>query len=41
MIFKAREPGVLASIKPGDAVRFRAAMLGQQPTVIEIKPAIR
>ncbi len=39
MMFKARDGGVLAAVKPGDKVKFRAAMLGQQPTVTEIKLA--
>ena len=39
MVFKARDAGVIANIKPGDKVKFRAAMLGQQPTVTEIKLA--
>jgi len=39
MVFKARDAGVLANVKAGDKVKFRAAMLGRQPTVTEIKVA--
>lgn len=36
MVFKAYNPGVIADAKPGDKVRFRVAMLGEQPTVTRL-----
>lgn len=38
MMFKAADPNLMASLKAGDKVRFRAAMVGRQPTVVDIKP---
>jgi Cu/Ag efflux protein CusF len=39
MMFKAADPSLIASLNAGDKVRFRAAMVGRQPTVVDIKPA--
>jgi Cu/Ag efflux protein CusF len=36
MMFKASDTKLLASLKPGDKVNFRATMVGQQPTVTQI-----
>jgi Cu(I)/Ag(I) efflux system protein CusF len=39
MVFKAHDPALLAKLNPGDKIKFRAAMLGQQPVVIDVKTA--
>jgi len=39
MMFKASDAKLLANLKPGDKVSFRAAMVGQQPTVTQISLA--
>ena len=39
MLFKASDSKLLANLKPGDKVTFRAAMVGQQPTVTQISLA--
>ena len=39
MVFKARDAGLLANVKPGDKVKFRAAIVSEHPTVTEIKLA--
>lgn len=36
MLFKASDTTMLAALKPGDKVKFRATMVGQQPTVTQI-----
>lgn len=36
MMFKASDTKLLANLKPGDKVTFRATMVGQQPTVTQI-----
>lgn len=36
MLFKASDTKLLAALKPGDKVNFRATMVGQQPTVTQI-----
>lgn len=36
MLFKATDTKLLASLKPGDKVNFRATIVGQQPTVTQI-----
>jgi Cu/Ag efflux protein CusF len=38
MVFKA-DTSLIGRLKAGDRVRFRAAMLGQQPAITEIKLA--
>lgn len=39
MMFGAADPSLIASLSAGDKVRFRAAMVGRRPTVVDIKPA--
>lgn len=39
MVFKAADANLLANLKPGDKVRFRATMVGQQPTVTQLSIA--
>ena len=39
MLFKASDAKLLAALKPGDKVNFRATMVGQQPTVTQISLA--
>lgn len=39
MSFKAKSPAMLAKLKEGDKVRFRAAEVGGVLTVISIEPA--
>jgi Cu/Ag efflux protein CusF len=39
MLFKAGDARLLAKLKPGDKVNFRATMVGQHPTVIKISRA--
>ena len=39
MVFKAVDPAALRDFKPGDKVRFRAAMVDAQPSVVEIRRA--
>ena len=39
MLFKASDTKLLANLKPGDKVNFRATMVGQQPTVTQISLA--
>lgn len=39
MMFKASDIKLLADLKPGDRVSFRATMVGQQPTVTQISLA--
>ena len=39
MVFGIGDPVAVAGLKPGDKVKFRAAMVGQQPTVTEIHVA--
>jgi Cu/Ag efflux protein CusF len=39
MLFKASDTTLLANLKPGDKVNFRATMVGQQPTVTQISLA--
>ena len=39
MLFKASDTKLLAALKPGDKVNFRATMVGQQPTVTQISLA--
>ena len=41
MMFKASDTKLLANLKPGDKVAFRATMVGQQPTVTQISLASR
>jgi Cu/Ag efflux protein CusF len=41
MMFKARDAALLSSVKPGDKVKFRAAMLGPQPMITDIKLATK
>ena len=41
MVFKASEPLDLAKLKPGDKVRFRATIVGERPTVTEIRFAAK
>lgn len=41
MAFKAHESAVIAGLKPGDKVRFRATLVGEQPTIVRIEPARR
>jgi Cu(I)/Ag(I) efflux system periplasmic protein CusF len=41
MVFKASELVELAKLKPGDKVRFRATIVGERPTVTEIRFAAR
>jgi Cu/Ag efflux protein CusF len=41
MVFKAADANLLANLKPGDKVSFRATMVGQQPTVTQISLAKR
>lgn len=37
MAFKAADPKALAKLKPGDKVRFRAGLVAEQPTIVEIR----
>lgn len=37
MVFKAKDPAMLATVKVGDKVRFKAAMAGQVLTVTEMQ----
>jgi Cu(I)/Ag(I) efflux system protein CusF len=39
MMFKASDTKLLATLKPGDTVNFRATMVGEQPTVTQISLA--
>lgn len=39
MLFKASDAELLAALKPGDKVNFRATMVGQQPKVAQISLA--
>ena len=39
MLFKAANPKVIANAKPGDKVKFRVAMVGEQPTVTRLTMA--
>lgn len=39
MLFKASDTSLLGALKPGDKVNFRAAMVGQLPTVTQISIA--
>ena len=39
MMFKASDTALLANLKPGDKINFRATMVGQQPTVTQISLA--
>ena len=39
MLFKVSDVKLLANLKPGDKVNFRATMVGQQPTVTQISLA--
>lgn len=39
MRFKAGDARLLANLKPGDKVNFRATIVGQQPTVMQITRA--
>ena len=39
MVFKAHDTNQIARLKVGDKVTFRAGMVGQQPTIKEIKLA--
>ena len=39
MVFKAHDANQIARFKVGDKVAFRAGMVGQQPTITEIKLA--
>ena len=39
MMFKASDAKLLANLKPGDKVNFRATIVGQQPTVTQISLA--
>ena len=39
MAYKVRSPAVLATLKPGDKVRFSAEMVGGQTLVTRIQPA--
>lgn len=39
MMFKASDSRLLASLRPGDKVSFRATIVGQQPTVTQISLA--
>ena len=41
MMFKARDAMLLANLKPGDKVNFRATMVGQQLTVTQIRLATK
>ena len=41
MIFKASDTSLIARLNAGDKVKFRAAMVGQQPTITEIKLATK
>ncbi len=41
MMFKASDAKLLASLKPGDKVDFRATMIGQQLTVTQIRRAMK
>ena len=36
MLFKAASPKVIANAKPGDKVKFRVAMVGEQPAVTRL-----
>ena len=36
MMFKASDTKMLANLKPGDKVNFRASIIGQQPTVTQV-----
>jgi Cu/Ag efflux protein CusF len=39
MVFKAANAKAIAGLKPGDKVRFRAKVVGEQPTVTEVRLA--
>jgi Cu(I)/Ag(I) efflux system periplasmic protein CusF len=41
MAFKATDPRSVAKLKPGDKVRFRAALVADQPTIVEIRRVTR
>jgi Cu(I)/Ag(I) efflux system periplasmic protein CusF len=41
MIFKATDTSRISKLNAGDKVKFRAAMVGQRPTVTEIKLATK
>lgn len=41
MVFKARDPQQIARLKARDKVSFRAGMVGQQPTIRDIKLATK
>ena len=37
MVFKAKDPAMLARVKTGDKVKFKAAMVGQDVMVTELR----
>jgi Cu/Ag efflux protein CusF len=39
MMFKASDTRLLANLKPGDKVNFRASIVGQQPTITQVSLA--
>jgi Cu/Ag efflux protein CusF len=41
MVFQAREAGSISGFKVGDKIKFRAGWVRQQPTVVQINPAIK
>ena len=41
MMFKASDTRLLADLKPGDKVNFRATIVGQQPTITQISLATK
>lgn len=41
MVFKASDARSIANLKPGDKVKFRVTVVGAQPTLIEIQPAMK
>ena len=41
MVFRVKEPAMLEQLKAGDAIRFKAEMVGGNYTVTELKPATK
>ena len=41
MVLKAGDATSIANLKPGDKVKFRVTVVGAQPTLMEIQPAMR
>ncbi len=39
MVFRVKDPAMLADIKPGDKIRFRAEQINGALTVVEMQPA--